>query len=63
MKKEDLFDLLGGADEKEVMNAREYRAQKTRPAWVKWAALAACVALVFGAVVGRQRWRGTTRPA
>ena len=52
MKKEDLFDLLGGADEKEVMNAREYRAQKTRPAWVKWAALAACVALVFGAVVG-----------
>ncbi len=52
MKKEDLFDLLGGADEKEVMNAREYRAQKARPAWVKWAALAACVALVFGAVAG-----------
>jgi serine protease inhibitor len=52
MKREDLFDLLGGADEKEVRNAREYRAQKARPVWVKWAALAACVALVFGAVVG-----------
>ena len=64
MKKEDLFDLLGGADEKSVLEAREYRAQKEysqpqsgqtqrkRPAWVKRAALAACVALVFGAAAG-----------
>ncbi len=45
MKKEDLFEAIGEIDEKSVHRAEKYRA---KPAWVRWAALAACAALLVG---------------
>ncbi len=51
MKKEDLFELLGEADENSVLNAKQERVRKSRPAWVKWVALAACLVLAIAAVL------------
>ena len=47
MKKEELYELIGEADEKAVADAGKPRT----PNWVKWGAVAACLALVITAVV------------
>lgn len=49
MTKEQLFALIGEADETLVHDAG--KEQKRKNGWVKWAALAACVTLVVGAVL------------
>ena len=51
MKNEELFELLGDADENSVRDAKQLHARNKRPAWVKWAALAACLALAAAAVL------------
>ena len=48
MKSEELFEVLKDIDETSVAGAG--RAQRRTAAWKKWAALAACAALVFAAV-------------
>ena len=54
MKKEKLFDIIGDVDEKKVITAgRTMSDRKTiRPAWMKWGAMAACLALVVALGVG-----------
>lgn len=54
MKKEELFNIIGEVDEQKVaaagiaMNTKK----KSRPVWVKWGAMAACLCLVVvGALV------------
>lgn len=54
MKKEELFNIIGEVDEQKVaaagmaMNTKK----KSRPVWVKWGAMAACLCLVVvGAVM------------
>ena len=48
MKKEELFNIIGEVDEQKVaaagmaMNTKK----KSRPVWVKWGAMAACLCLV-----------------
>lgn len=44
MKKEELFQLIGEANEQKVAAAGK---AKSRPVWVKWGALAACLCLVI----------------
>ncbi len=51
MKKEELFEALEDVDANDVRNAKEYKRRKT-PVWVKWTAIAACAALLIGAIVG-----------
>ncbi len=51
MKKEELFEALGNMDETDVGKAKEYKRRKT-PAWAKWTAIAACAAILVGAIVG-----------
>ena len=55
MRKEELFNIIGEVDEQKVaaagmaMNTKK----KSRPAWVKWGAMAACLCLVVvGAFMG-----------
>ena len=49
MKKEELFNIIGEVDEQKVaaagmaMNTKK----KSRPVWVKWGAMAACLCLVI----------------
>lgn len=51
MKKENFFELLGDMDPASVKKAREYHRKKM-PAWKIGTAVAACVALLGGAVLG-----------
>ena len=50
MKKEELFNIIGEVDEQKVaaagmaMNTKK----KSRPVWVKWGAMAACLLLLVG---------------
>ena len=44
MKKEELFQLIGEADEQKVAAAGK---AKSRPVWGKWVALAACLCIVI----------------
>lgn len=53
MTKEQLFDAIGEAEEAYVRDAAE--GKKRKAAWVKWAALAACLALVVGVILW-QEW-------
>ena len=48
MTKEQLFTLIGEAEDAHVRDAAE---RKKKGAWVKWSALAACLALVVGVVL------------
>ena len=53
MKKEELFNIIGEVDEQKVaaagmaMNTKK----KSRPVWVKWGAMAACLCLVVGLAI------------
>lgn len=53
MKKENLFDVIGDVDEQKVATAgRAMTAQKkSRPVWLKWGAMAACLCLVVGVAI------------
>ena len=51
MKKEELFEALADMDPASVERARTYQAGK-KPIWIRWTALAACVALLAGAILG-----------
>ena len=52
MKKEQLYDALGGINENYINEAHQTAKKKTRAGWVKWAAMAACLCLVVaGALV------------
>lgn len=47
MKKEELFNIIGEVDEQKVASAgMAMSKKKSRPAWVKWGAMAACLCLV-----------------
>ena len=52
MTKEQLFTLIGEAEDAHVRDAAE---RKKKGAWVKWSALAACLALVVGVVLTQMR--------
>jgi serine protease inhibitor len=54
VKKEDLFVAIGEIDARSVQRAEWYRAN-AKPAWVRWAALAACVALLVGVFAAAAR--------
>ncbi len=45
MKSEDLYEAVGDISEKHILAARA-PAKKKKPLWVKWGAVAACLALV-----------------
>ena len=50
MKKEELFNIIGEVDEQKVAAAgMVMNTKKSRPVWIKWGAVAACLCL---AVVG-----------
>ena len=57
MKKEELFEALGDIDANSVKKAKEYKTHGM-PAWKKWTAIAACVAILIGAFVGIPALRG-----
>ena len=54
MKKEDFFTLLGDLEDRYILEARR---ERTRPApgWRRWAALAACLALVLAGALALGR--------
>ena len=48
MKKEELFNIIGEVDEQKVAAAgMAMNKKKSRPVWVKWGAMAACLCLVI----------------
>ena len=46
MKKEKLYEVLGDINEEYVNEAHMTAKKKSRPVWLKWGAMAACLALV-----------------
>ncbi len=54
MKAEKLFEVLGDVDENKVAEADRLAAKPARPRWRRWAALAACLALVLAGAVFTQ---------
>jgi len=52
MKEERILNVLGKVDEKYIKEADpEVKAKRKPPVWTKWAAMAACLCLVIGAVI------------
>ena len=53
MKKEELFNIIGEVDEQKVAAAgmAMNTQKKSRPFWVKWGAMAACLCLVVGLAI------------
>ena len=53
MKKEELFNIIGEVDEQKVIAAgmAMNTKKKSRPVWVKWGAMAACLCLVVVGVL------------
>lgn len=60
MKKEELFNIIGEVDEQKVaaagmaMNTKK----KSRPSWLKWGAMAACLCLVAVSAIKLQQTPG-----
>ena len=51
MKKEELFNIIGEVDEQKVAAAgMAMNKKKSRPVWVKWGAMAACLCLVVAVI-------------
>lgn len=46
MTREELFEVMEDIDERFVKEAKEPRAKRKTPGWLKWGALAACLCLV-----------------
>ncbi|MBR2672402.1 MAG: serpin family protein [Oscillospiraceae bacterium] len=57
MKKEELFEALQNIDDEKVISARDGKVKK-KPIWIRWAALAACAALVIGTFAGVRFFKG-----
>ena len=53
MKKENLFDIIGDVDEQKVATAGRAMTEKkkSRPVWMKWGAMAACLCLMLVASI------------
>lgn len=52
MKKEQLYEVIGDINENYINDAHKTIKKKSRPVWVKWGAMVACLCLVVvGAVV------------
>lgn len=51
MKKEDLFEAIEDIDPSNVKKARTYKGRK-KPIWAAWVAVAACAAIIVGAIWG-----------
>lgn len=51
MKADKFFEILGDVDENKVAEADRLAAKPARPRWRRWAALAACLALVLAGAV------------
>lgn len=52
MKKEELFNIIGEVDEQKVGAAgMAMNKKKSRPVWLKWGAMAACLCLVVGLAI------------
>jgi hypothetical protein len=49
MKSDELLEIIGEAQDEYILDARKTH-KKQNPVWVKWAALAACLCLIFGMV-------------
>ena len=53
MRKEELFNIIGEVDEQKVAAAgMAMNTKKSRPVWVKWGAMAACLCLVVVGAFG-----------
>lgn len=52
MKPEKLSDAIGGLDEETVASADKIRNKRNSRPWIRWTALAACLALIAAAVLG-----------
>ena len=46
MKKEKLYEAIGEIDDNYINDAHLTTKKKSRPAWIKWGAIAACLCLV-----------------
>lgn len=51
MKKEELFEAIEDIDPNSIKKARDYKGRK-KPVWVAWVAVAACAAIIVGAIMG-----------
>lgn len=51
MKPEKLSDAIGGLDEETVADADKIRNKRNSRPWIRWTALAACLALIVAAVL------------
>lgn len=52
MKKEELFNVIGEMDEQKVAAAgMAMNKKKSRPVWLKWGAMVACLCLVVGLTI------------
>lgn len=60
MKKEELFNIIGEVDEQKVAAAgMAMNKKKSRPVWVKWGAVAACLCLMLVAFPVIQNFTNT----
>lgn len=56
MKKEEkLLRAIGGVDDDLIADAMEQRRRK-QPAWLRWAAVAACICMMLTVTVGAEKW-------
>ena len=53
MRKEELYEILEDIDENYVSEAHQPMQKKSRSAWLKWGAMAACLLFIIGGVVTR----------
>jgi len=51
MKKEQLYEVLGDINENYINDAHKTAKKKSRPVWVKWGAIAACLCLIVATVI------------
>lgn len=51
MKKEQLYEAIGDINENYINDAHKTEKKKSRPVWLKWGAIAACLCLVAVGVI------------
>ncbi len=55
MTRKNISDALGNIDERHINEVAEFSGKKKKPAWARWVAAAACLALIvslFGVIAG-----------
>lgn len=62
MKKENLYEVLGDIQEEYVNEAHGTAKKKARPVWLKWGAIAACLALICAIGIGLAQKVGINQP-